>query len=202
MLRYAITDRRLNSAPGHDPFIGLVEQACRLAEDGVNYLQLREKDLEARELIGLTRRIITVAKEAAGLDGPILRVLVNGRPDIALAAGADGVHLPSGPEQLTVEQARRAFGGKVGTVSVACHTLNEIEVASRAGADLILFSPIFGKSPASGEAFEGIGLERLAQACQVAGGVPVFALGGVTMDNAQSCIDAGAKGVAGIRLFR
>ncbi len=207
MFRYAITNRRArkdewNRLPGSDPFAGLVDQAKRLAAEGVEFLQLREKELEAKELIGLARRIITAARIGAQASGPVLRVLVNGRPDVALAAGADGVHLPSGPEQLTVGQVRRLFAGREAVVSVACHTLDEVERASGDGADLILFSPVFGKLAADGVEIAGVGLGRLAQACRVAGQTPVLALGGVTMENTQACLEAGAKGVAGIRLFR
>jgi thiamine-phosphate pyrophosphorylase len=207
MLRYAITDRRsgkdeLNRLPESDPFAGLVDQAKRLAAGSVDFLQLREKDLEAKELIGVARRIITVAREGGTAGGTVLRVLVNGRPDVALAAGADGVHLPSGPEQLTVEQVRRVFAGCEVIVSVACHTLAEVERASGEGADLILFSPVFGKSVGGEVVASGTGLEALKSACTMASGTPVLALGGVTLETAQACVDAGAKGVAGIRLFR
>ena len=207
MFRYAITDRRygqneLNLPPGSDPLAGLVDQAKRLAAEGVDFLQLREKDLEAKELIGVARRIITAAREGARATGPVLRVLVNGRADVALAAGADGVHLPSGPEQLTVEQVRRVFAGCEAIVSVACHSPAEVERASAEGADLILFSPVFGKRLGNGEELAGAGLELLAEICRVAGPTAVLALGGVTLENAQACVDAGAKGVAGIRLFR
>jgi len=202
MFRYAITNRRSrkdewNRLPGSDPFAGLVDQAKRLAAEGVEFLQLREKDLEAKELIGVARRIITAARAGGG----DLRVLVNGRPDVAIAAGADGVHLPSGPEQLTVGQMRRLFADSRAVISVACHSLDEVKRASGDGADLILFSPIFGKLATDGEEIAGVGLERLAEACRVAGQTPVLALGGVTMENAQACVEAGAKGVAGIRLF-
>jgi thiamine-phosphate pyrophosphorylase len=207
MFRYAITDRRsgkgeLNQSPGSDPFAGLVDQAKRLAAGGVDFLQLREKDLEAKELIGVARRIITAARSCGQAGGPVLRVLVNGRVDVALASGADGVHLPSGLEQLAVGQVRRLFAGRTAVVSVACHTLAEVERASGDGADLVLFSPVFGKELGSGEELAGVGLERLAEACRVAGETPVLALGGVTMENAQACVEAGAKGVAGMRLFQ
>jgi len=201
MLQYAITDRMRTSSPGPDRFAGMVEQARRLAAEGVDFLQVREKDLEANELIGLTRRIITAVNEGRGGRGPLLRVLVNGRPDVALAAGADGVHLPSGPEQLRVGQVRAVFGARDAVISIACHTLREVESAGRDGADLILFSPVFGKLTAGGNLLEATGLAQLAEACRAAGATPVLALGGVTAVNAQSCVDAGAKGIAGIRLF-
>ncbi len=194
---------------------GLVEQAARLAAGGVDFLQLREKDLNAKDLIGLARRIISAARRMPATAQRPMRVLINGRPDIALAAGADGVHLPSGAEQLTVAQVRRIFAGRVSAgrvaagqaaapviVSVACHTVEEAAAASASGADLILFSPVFGKLISGGERLEGTGLERLAEACRAAGETPVLALGGITGANAQACVDAGAEGIAGIRLFQ
>lgn len=201
MLRYAITDRMRAASPEPDRMAGVVAQARRLAADGVDFLQLREKDLDAKELIGLTRRIITAVHEASGTRGPLLRVLVNGRPDVALAAGADGVHLPSGPEQLTVAQVRGVFGARAAIISIACHTLREVESASDNGADLILFSPVYGKLIGEGKEMEATGLARLDEACRAAGETPVLALGGVTAANARSCVDVGAKGIAGIRLF-
>jgi thiamine-phosphate pyrophosphorylase len=202
MLRYAITDRHLIPDTGSDPFARLVDQAKRLATEGVDFLQLREKDVDAKELIGVARRIITAAREGGSAGRPVLRVLVNGRPDVALAAGADGVHLPSGPEQLMVGQVRRLFRGQEAVVSVACHTLAEVERASGEGADLILFSPVFGKLVDGDMVVPGAGLEALKSACAVAAGTPVLALGGVTLGNAQACVAAGAGGIAAIRLFR
>jgi thiamine-phosphate pyrophosphorylase len=206
MFRYAITDRRSvkgepSQSPESDRFAGLVDQAKRLAAEGVDFLQLREKDLEAKELIGVARRIITAAREGRAGDGSVLRVLVNGRPDVALAAGADGLHLPSGAEQLTVGQVRRIFAAREAIVSVACHTLAEVERASGDGADLILFSPVFGKVIPGGATLAGLGLERLSEACHAAGETPVLALGGVTLENAQACVAAGASGIAAIRFF-
>jgi len=80
--------------------------------------------------------------------------------------------------------------------------LGELEEQAREdGVDAILFAPVFGKSVGGEVVASGQGLDRLRAACQIAGPMPVFALGGVTLDNAEACLDAGAAGVAGIRLF-
>jgi len=112
------------------------------------------------------------------------KILVNSRADVALATGADGVHLPADAPQETLP-------GLI--VARSCHTLQEVK---NARADLITFGPIF-ESPGKGPA---LGLDALRTACQF--GKPVFALGGVNWENAGSCIQAGATGIAGIRLFQ
>jgi thiamine-phosphate pyrophosphorylase len=93
------------------------------------------------------------------------------------------------------------FAGQKAIVSVACHTLAEVERASGEGADLILFGPVFGKSIDGEVVVPGTGLAALGSACAVAAGTPVLALGGVMWDNAQACVEAGAGGIAAIRLF-
>jgi thiamine-phosphate pyrophosphorylase len=204
----------------------LLKQAERLAEMGIDYLQLREKELSARQLIGLSRRLLAVLRATQGPSGGRTRLLVNSRVDVAAASGADGVHLPSGGEQLTPDQARRVLG-RAGSgwdcgpalagqnapgnsaggsaarsvVSVSCHTLAEVDQARAGGADFLLFGPVFGKSVAGRLAVPGTGLEALSSACKAAAGTPVLALGGVTVENAAECVAAGASGVAGIRLF-
>lgn len=155
---------------------------------GAGYLIVREKSLEAGALCRLTRATVVGA--------PGLRVLVAGRADVALAAGAAGVHMSARAGELTPGQVRRVMEGAV--VSVSCHDLEEVARARDGGADLILFAPVFGKDSAG---LPGVGLEALARACAAAGPVPVLALGGVTEQTAQQCVAAGAAGIAGIRLF-
>lgn len=145
---------------------------------GVEYIQVREKDLSAHELWEFTRAVV----EARG--SAMSKILVNERADVAWAAGADGVHLPS-------QAPRVRLPGLL--VARSCHTEEDVR---RAAADFVTFSPIF-ESPGKGAP---VGLSELRRVCQI--GVPVFALGGITWDNAPECIAAGAAGVAGIRLFR
>jgi thiamine-phosphate pyrophosphorylase len=195
MLRYAITsgfDADLSEAS--------IANARRWAEQGVDYVQLREKQLGAGELVRLAAAMRTMFRERGGQT----KLLVNSRADIAVAAGADGVHLTSRPGELTAEQVRRVFaasGSGEPVVSVSCHTVAELQRAVAGRVDLILFGPVFEKRVGSEVVVAGVGLEALREACVIAGKTPVLALGGVTAENAEACVEAGAGGVAGIRLF-
>lgn len=147
--------------------------------------------------------------QIAGSPRPLL--LINSRADIAAAAGADGVHLTSRVGELTPEAVRQVFaraGRPVCLVSISCHTSGEVRRARDHGADLILFGPVFEKrvagtlGVASTLAMEGTGLLALREACAEAHPIPVLALGGITPETARSCVEAGAAGIAGIRLFQ
>ncbi len=206
MLRYAITDR---SAYGGSPAYrldSLVHEAALWASEGVDFIQLREKDLGAAEQVELTHRVLAAVRSAPPASSKNrTRVLVNSRLDVAVAAGADGVHLTGTAGELTAEQVRTVFrraGLDVPTVSVSCHAIDEVARAASWGVDAILFGPVYGKSVHGAEVVAGTGLELLRQACQAAAGTPVFALGGVTWAKAEECTKAGAAGVAGIRLFQ
>jgi len=196
MLLYAITDRRL--LPGNEAQRGaaLVELARGWAQGGVDYIQIREKDLQGPALLGLTQGIVVAVRE----EGSESRVLVNGPVEIAMQAGADGVHLPGSAPAGAADQARLVFQGvgREPIVSWASHSVEEMRAANR--ASLVVFAPVFEKVSGQ-DVQEGVGLATLAEACRAAGPVSVIALGGVTADNAAKCIAAGAAGVAGIRLF-
>ena len=178
--RCYITDR--HAAGGMEQLLAAVEKNIRA---GVDYLQIREKDLPVRELAELVREVVALA------EGLKTAVLVNDRLDVAMACGAAGVHLRS--DSVSAAQLREVLPPNF-VISVSCHTLQELEQA--AGADFALFGPVFPtvKGP-------GLGLPALAHACKVST-VPVFALGGITFDCEEECIDAGAAGIAGIRLFQ
>jgi thiamine-phosphate pyrophosphorylase len=217
-LLYAITDRHLYAANQADALSRLVELAAVWAANGVSYIQIREKDLSARQQVELTRAVIR-ATRSAGSEANALCVLVNGRVDVALAAAADGVHLPSGTDALTPEEVRRIFAAAgnalAPVISVSCHTLDDVKTAREQSPDCILFAPVFEKVLREKEAasvaekqtlsaprLAGSGLALLEQACRVAAPVPVFALGGVTPENATECMRAGAAGIAAIRLMQ
>lgn len=172
----------------------IAEAACT----GVDYIQLREKDLPARELETLARETIRI------LHNTKLRtaVLINSRTDIALAVAADGVHLPS--NDLSPSEARKIwheYGAHTPvrvTISVSCHEPKEVQQAAADQADLALFAPVFEKHAAP--TTTAAGLDALHQACQYR--ISVLALGGVTLENASACLAAGAAGIAAIRLFQ
>ncbi len=127
------------------------------------------------------------------------RVLVNSRLDVAIAAGADGVHLTGGPGELRPEQVRQLFPEAV--ISVSCHSVEEVARAAGRGVDAILYGPVFGKSVQGVGVAHGAGIEGLRVACEAANDASVLALGGVTMAMSKACAEAGAAGIAGIRLF-
>jgi thiamine-phosphate pyrophosphorylase len=200
MLHYAITNRARYGGTEIYRLDSLVREAGRWAAEGIDFIQVREKDLPAGELAGLMRRVLAVVQKA----GSATRVLVNSRVDVAVAAGADGVHLTGAAGELRPEQARAVFRGaglEAAVVSVSCHSLEEVARAAGFGVEAILFGPVFGKVVDGMEVVPGVGLEGLRAACGAAAGVPVLGLGGVTWERAAECAAAGAAGVAGIRLF-
>lgn len=184
----------------------LFEQISGAARAGVDWIQIREKDLTARALSALVRRGL----EAAA--GTAARVIVNDRLDIAIAAGAGGVHLgrESLPAEAVVPWVRARFGearraglaARKFLVGVSTHSLAEAEAAVRAGADYIFFGPVFS-TPAKLKFGPPQGIETLAEVCRrVSGDCAVIAIGGVTRANAADCLAAGAAGIAAIRLFQ
>jgi thiamine-phosphate pyrophosphorylase len=192
VLHYAITSGAVDGEATANSCKKLVAQCGELAGQGVEFVLLREKQLAAGALAGLAREVVA---EIAGR----AKVLVAQRVDVALAVGAAGVHLSARMGELTPGQVRRLMPGAF--VSVACHTVEELMRAREGGADAVLFGPMFGKTVDGVEVVAGVGLERLRAACEAAGEMTVFALGGVTEANAAACVEAGAAGVAGIRMF-
>jgi thiamine-phosphate pyrophosphorylase len=157
-----------------------------LGEGGIGAVQLREKDLDDRDLYALARL-------ARPLLPPPARLLVNGRLDVALAAGADGVHLPADGVPAAALRARFGPGVLIGR---SAHSVAEVERARDDGADYATFGPVYA-TPGKG-APTGVG--ELARAA--ASGLPVYALGGVTLERFGELAAAGAAGVAAIRLFQ
>jgi len=148
-------------------------------------LQLRAKDIEAGELL---RRAKLLREQWQGI------LLINDRIDVCLAAKADGVHLPS--QRMAPCRVKQAFGEKL-IVGVSCHSLEEALQAEAEGADYVYLSPIFEKPGYA----PPLGLDGLAQAAERLR-IPIIALGGITPANENSCIAAGAKGIAGISYFQ
>jgi thiamine-phosphate pyrophosphorylase len=185
-----VTDRR---ALGHDPgrLAGIIRGAIAA---GVDWVQVREKDLPTRELLALVRQ----AMEAA--QGRATKILVNDRLDVALAAGAAGVHLggESMPVGAVVEWLR-ARGERL-LVGRSCHSPGDALQAENDGADYVFFGPVFA-TPAKLQYGPPQGVERLAEVCRAVR-IPVIAIGGITLENAAECWRAGAAGIAAIRLFQ
>ena len=183
----AITD----SKRANQSLLSLVEG---WSHGGVDFIQLREKELDALALRSLAADLVEK------IDHSRTRLLVNvSTPEaaaLALEAGADGVHLAGKPTPGAASRVRQAFRHVVPIISVPCHSLEDVDVAYEEGVSLMLFSPVFEKLSAKPQ-----GLEGLRLACARARGIPVLALGGVTTGNASDCVAAGAAGIAGIRLF-
>lgn len=199
----AITDLSSSSSDSPaDRRLRLQKDLRRWAVDGVDTVQLREKALNTGELFALVHVAMGVLRQLPEESRP--RLLVNGRADVALAAGADGVHLPGGPGALTPAQVRATFAGAGRPrclVSVSGHTLDEVATAHAGGADLILFGPVFEKNVDGEVVVPGKGLAFLREACVLAKPVPVLALGGITRARLDACLQAGAAGFASIRTF-
>jgi thiamine-phosphate pyrophosphorylase len=200
MLRCAITDRSRLAVGEPERIAALLEQAEQLAADGVDFLQLREKDLPAADVAALARKLLEVLRARAAAP----RLLINSRADIAVATRADGVHLTASPGSLTPADVRRLYaaaGLAEPIVSVSCHSVDEVARARDSGATLILFGPVFEKRVGDAVVNQGSGVDLLRAACASAGATPVLALGGITLEGIPGCLAAGAAGVAAIRLF-
>jgi thiamine-phosphate pyrophosphorylase len=196
VLLYYITDRMQFPGDERRRRECLLERIEEAARNGVDFIQLREKDLCARELVELAQsavELIRVSETKA-------RLLINSRTDIAVAVGVDGVHLRANdisPEKVR-NVWREANGRNDPIIAVSCHTEADVIAAQQSGADFVAFGPIFEKKGSSDP--QVATLELLRSVCRHR--IPIFALGGVTTENARSAVAAGAKGVAGIRLFQ
>jgi thiamine-phosphate pyrophosphorylase len=193
MLLCYVTDRKLlGSSRGSDALLPLI---ARAGTAGVDWIQIREKDLPARELLDLARRAIAAVPRTTS-------VLINDRLDVALASGAAGVHL--GAASIPVAEAVRWCSARNAPanfqIGVSCHALREASEAERAGASYIFFGPIY-ETPSKAQFGPPQGIARLAEACRSVR-IPVVAIGGINEDNAADGLEAGAAGIAAIRMFQ
>jgi thiamine-phosphate pyrophosphorylase len=188
---YVSERKSLGESAGIAGVLGKIRAAIAA---GVDWVQIREKDLSGRELLGLAREAVAAGSGA--------RLIVNDRVDVALGAGAAGVHL--GRESLgardVVRWCRSGNAPADFLVGVSCHSLEEAREAECAGAAYIFFGPVFD-TPSKRGMGEPQGVARLGEiCCGVA--IPVLAIGGVSEKNAGECIRAGAAGIAAIRMFQ
>lgn len=183
---YVITDRRL--APDGD-LKALLERALHGIGAGSVGVQLREKDLGAGALRSLAREVLAVTRPAG------VPLLINDRVDVALAAGADGVHLTG--HSLPAAEARALLGSDR-YLAASTHDLVQARAALSGGCDFVTFGPVF-HTPSKTPFGPPVGLGRLREACAALAPFPLVALGGVTPDNAAGCRAAGAAGISVIR---
>ena len=204
MLLLYITDRV--QFPGDESARqgALLAKIAEAAHCGVDLIQLREKDLPIRKLEILARAAVRVVRENSPLRTEkreaSTRLLINSRTDVAISSGADGVHLRSNDISPAEVQKIWVRGGQRtrALVSVSCHSTAEVARAAAEGADFAVSAPIFEKKDAPQA--RPAGLDGLREVCRQK--IPVLALGGITIENARACLDAGAAGIAGIRLFQ
>ena len=196
MLLYYITDRLQFPGNEHDQRERLLDKIAEAAHSGVDFIQLRERDLQSRELELLAHEAVHRIRAVNGRT----RLLINSRADIALAAGADGVHLRSKDVSPEVVRKiwREAHGPGEPVIAISCHRDAEVVAAEEAGADFVVFGPVFEKK--GPPEIRSTGLDALRETCNHK--VPVLALGGVTAQNAALCARAGAAGIAAIRLLQ
>ncbi len=213
-LLYYITDR--SQFPGDEAARRrtLLAKIAEAARAGVDYIQLREKDLHTRELAELACEAVRAVRESTLATGnlllatadqrPATRFLINSRTDVALATGASGVHLRSDDifvrdvQNAVCRSGHQPLSTDRFLIAVSCHSKAEVLRAASDGADFAVFAPVFEKRDRP--AAQATGLDALRTACQAK--IPVLALGGITLQNAASCLDAGAAGIAAIRLFQ
>lgn len=191
-----VTDRKsLTGSSGKGHSCLLLDKIEAVGRAGVDWVQIREKDMSGREMAELVAEALRLVPRAC-------RVVVNDRLDVAMAADAGGVHL--GEAGLPVNEVRRLVQERNLQsdfhVGVSTHSLEAAMEAQKAGADYLIFGPVFATPSKSGYGTpQGLGeLERVCQSVSL----PVLAIGGVTLENAGACLAAGACGVAAIRLFQ
>jgi thiamine-phosphate pyrophosphorylase len=207
-----VTDRKALASPDAASLLSVVRRAIAA---GLHWIQIREKDLPARDLAALAREAVAAAR------GSATRILINGRLDVAVAAGAGGVHLGGDalpladvavwcaknvPQFVAAPRGKqdagpaRGAGATAFLLGASCHSLAEAQAAERAGAHYIIFGPVYS-TPSKMQFGAPQGLVRLEEVCRGVR-IPVLAIGGITLGNAHECLRASAAGIAAIRLFQ
>jgi thiamine-phosphate pyrophosphorylase len=188
-----VTDRHSLAEPSR-----LGEFIARAVVAGIDWIQIREKDLSARDLLAVTREAVNVA--AASQRANQTRIVVNDRLDVAIASGAGGVHLGEASLPVAAVNAwRRENDLRDFLIGASCHSVEAVRAAESDGADYVIFGPVFS-TPSKEKFGAPQGINRLAEASKAVR-IPVLAIGGITEENARECFDAGAAGVAAIRMF-
>jgi thiamine-phosphate pyrophosphorylase len=190
---YLITRGATSEAttPDAPEFGRILNQISAAVAAGISLIQVREKQLTARVLFELVERASELTR------GTNTRLLVNDRADVAVGAGADGVHLTT--QSLDAATIRKIFGQEI-LIGASTHSLAEARAAQEQGADFIVLGPVF-ETQSKKQFGSPVGLETLSDVAREVGDFPVLALGGISATNAVDCFAAGAQGIAGISLF-
>lgn len=179
------------TSPDAPEFNNILQQIAAAVDAGIDFVQIREKQMTARALFELTERAVALTR------GTNTRILVNDRADIAAGACADGVHLTT--QSIDVAIIRQKFGEEF-LIGASTHTLTEAVTARDQGADFVVFGPVY-ETPSKRLYGSPVGLGKLEEVTRTLEGFPLLALGGISIDNAKDCLEAGAAGIAGISLF-
>ncbi len=196
-----VTDRHsLSEAESRKAQELLLSKIEAAAAAGVDWIQIREKDLSGRDCGLLTREALQRAAKSTARNAAPTLILVNDRQDVALSERAGGVHL--GEDSLPLLEAKRLSNaqGQDFLIGVSCHSLEAARSAASGGADYLFFGPVFA-TPSKAAFGAPQGLDRLADVCRAVT-IPVLAIGGITLANASDCLAASASGIAAIRLFQ
>jgi thiamine-phosphate pyrophosphorylase len=193
-LIYLITsgETTAHTTPATEDFSRILKLVRAAVVARIDLVQIREKNLSASVLYQLSA-------SAAGItQGSSTKLLINDRSDIASAAGADGVHLTT--SSLPTDVVRQTFGAGF-LIGVSTHSLQEVSRARQSGADFVVFGPVF--DTASKKQYgDALGLTSLGRISSELSPFPVLALGGVTIENVAKCTQAGARGIAAIRMLQ
>ncbi len=190
-LTYLITDGTTTRENLPEKTAHLLELIEVAVEENISFVQIREKNLTAREVFALTKKAVEITQKSA------TKLLVNDRADIALAAQADGVHLTA--NSISAKLIRQNFLSEL-IIGVSAHNETEIKNAIAGESDFAVFSPIF---PTISKEKYGApqGVRKLREMCEKYAPFPLLALGGINEENFAECLPAGAKGIAGISIF-
>ncbi len=198
-----VTDRHsLSEVQPAEQLETLLRKIGAAADAGVDWIQIREKDLSGKDCSSLTHEALGRAARSSANKNMPTRIFVNDRLDVTLAERASGVHL--GEKGLPLAEVSRIVESrgerKDFLIGVSCHSLEAARAAANGGADYLFFGPVFS-TPSKVTFGVPQGLERLAEVCRAVA-IPVLAIGGIALANTSECLAAGAAGIAAIRLFQ
>jgi thiamine-phosphate pyrophosphorylase len=193
-LIYLITNGQTtpHTTPATEDFSHVLQLVRAAVVARIDLVQIREKRLAASVLYQLAANAAGITQRSS------TKLLINDRADIASAAGADGVHLTT--SSLPTDVVRLTFGAGF-LIGVSTHSSEEVSRARQNGADFVVFGPVF-ETASKKQYGDALGVASFGRVSSEVSPFPVLALGGVTMDNVEECVRAGARGIAAIRMLQ